>query len=83
MKQDEYWVQSDYYFNHKDSCDSMAEMCGQKCVPVTLNGGVVVDKKDKYGFDEATSEQVENNIRERFSLNAPESGVSNEVGADY
>lgn len=73
------WIQSDYYFNHQSDFDKRSDIFGSEYVPVSLNGGIVVKQQDKYGEDPAIGEQTQQNIRERFSLEAPNDGDDDDI----
>ena len=65
---------ADYYFNHQKKIDDTAEMLGTEACPVDMNAGYVAEKADKWGTDDETGEETQENIQQRFSLESPDMG---------
>ncbi len=62
-------IRADRYFNNQNRYSSM---WGDMACPVDLNAGYVAQKTDKWGMDETCGDETQDNIRERFGLEAPD-----------
>lgn len=59
--------QSDVYFNNQNRM----KLYGDAACPVDLNAGLVVPKTDKWGMSPDLTNDIEDNIQERFGLQTP------------